>query len=375
VTTVDRSALIQGLHKLAEQQGFATPRITSVTEPWPATQYLHEFLTLGHHGDMNWMAREAHRRQHPQDLWTEAKSAVVLGLNYGPDHDPMSSLEHKAHGNISVYARGGDYHDLVKRKLKQLAGWLHHETGEAVKVFVDTAPLMEKPLAMQAGLGWQGKHTNLVSRELGSWLFLGVILTEAILPIDEPGQDHCGSCQACVDICPTNAFVAPYQLDARACISYLTIEHQGHIPKQYRTAIGNRIYGCDDCLAVCPWNKYAQVGAESKLHARPELSLPYLADLAALDEVSFRQVFAGSPIKRTGRDRFLRNVLIAIGNSNEAALIPSAKRAISDPSPLVRAMAVWALAQLLAPTEFTALANLHLADETDDDVAQEWRGG
>ncbi|VAV97843.1 Epoxyqueuosine reductase [hydrothermal vent metagenome] len=361
------------LQKHAKELGFSKPAIAHITPNWAAGKFLHTFLAKGHHGDMDWLHREAHRRQHPNDLWPEARSAVVVGLNYGPDHNPMSSLEHTDCGNISVYARGGDYHDLLKKKLKKLAGWLHLETGEDVKVFVDTAPLMEKPLAMLAGLGWQGKHTNLVSRELGSWMFLGVILCAANLPANPPEKDHCGSCQACMDICPTKAFIAPYQLDARACISYLTIEHKGHIARKYRVSIGNRIYGCDDCLAVCPWNKYAKIAGESKLHARPELVLPLLQDLAALDDASFRQVFAGSPIKRTGRDRFVRNVMIAIGNSGDENLLPTAKNALTDISPLVRAMAVWALSQLLSASAFAELAKTYAPKEDDPDVSLEWQ--
>lgn len=361
------------LNKLATDLGFAKPGITAVTEPWPQSAYLHEFLDLGHHGQMQWLADEAHRRQHPTDMWSEARSAIVLGFNYGPDHDPMQNIAHKSHGNISVYARGHDYHDLVKKRLKKLASWLHQETKKPLKVFVDTAPLMEKPLAAKAGLGWQGKHTNLVSREFGSWLFLGVILTAADLPVNTPSNDHCGSCNDCLDICPTNAFTSAYKLDARACISYLTIEHKGHIDVKYRQAIGNRIYGCDDCLAICPWNKYAKKATINKLQARPELTMPILADLAALDDQAFREVFTASPIKRTGRERFVRNVMIAIGNSADVGLIPSATAALDDRSELIRAMAVWALSQLLSTTEFIKLRQQHMPIEVDQQVKKEWQ--
>lgn len=369
----DQNRLLAALRQQALALGFTDPKITSTIEPWAAKARLHDFIAKGRHGQMQWMAREAKRRQHPNDMWAEAKSAIVLGFNYGPNHDPMDNLNHSQYGNISVYARGHDYHELVKKRLKTLAGWLHKQTGEDVKVFVDTAPLMEKPLAAKAGLGWQGKHTNLVSRDLGSWMFLGVILSAAELPPDLPSSDNCGSCQACLDICPTDAFVAPYQLDASACISYLTIEHNGHIPQKFRKSIGNRIYGCDDCLAVCPWNKYAQTAHEAKLRARPELSLPLLADLAALDDDSFRQVFRASPIKRTGRDRFVRNVMIAIGNSSDPTLANSAIKALGDRSELVRAMAVWALAQLLSHDEFILLRTRHVPDEADQQVIAEWQ--
>lgn len=362
------------LNQLADELGFAKPGITAVTAPWPQSAHLHEFIELGHHGQMRWLADEAHRRQHPTDLWSEARSAIVLGFNYGPDHDPMQNIAHKSHGNISVYARGHDYHDLVKKRLKKLASWLHQETEKPLKVFVDTAPLMEKPLAAKAGIGWQGKHTNLVSREFGSWLFLGVILTAADLQVDIPSNDHCGSCRDCLDICPTKAFTSAYKLNATACISYLTIEHKDHIDLKYRQAIGNRIYGCDDCLAICPWNKYAKIAKISKLQARPELTMPVLADLAALDDQAFREVFTASPIKRTGRDRFVRNVMIAIGNSANPALIPCATTALNDRSDLVRAMAVWALSRLLPTTEFIKLRDQYLRNETDEQVKKEWLG-
>jgi len=300
----------------------------------------------------------------------------MLGMNYGPDHDPLEALEARSHAAISVYAQGRDYHDVIKGRLKQLAGWLHAATGHEVKVFVDTAPVMEKPLAEAAGIGWQGKHTNLVSRELGSWLFLGAIFTTAELPADAPETDHCGSCRACLDICPTDAFPAPYRLDARRCISYLTIEHKGHIPGEFRAAIGNRIYGCDDCLAVCPWNKFAREANEAKLRARDTTRSPPLSELLALDDSAFRARFSGSPIKRIGRDRFIRNVLIAAGNSGDWSLRAQVIGLLEDASPLVRAMAVWALARLSAEdddwTVWERMKAAHLPGESERQVRAEW---
>ena len=330
----------------AERLGFDACGVASCEAPWPASARLAEFLGAGRHGTMDWMSRTAERRSHPRAMWSEARAAVVLGLNYGPDCDPLAALEVKTRGAISVYAQGDDYHELIKSRLKRLASWIQATLGGEVKVFVDTAPLMEKPLAAAAGLGWQGKHTNLVSRALGSWLFLGSVLTTLELEPDAPEADHCGACRACLDICPTHAFPAPYQLDARACLSYLTIEHAGPIPREYRAAMGNRIYGCDDCLAVCPWNKFAQASREAKLHARPELTSPALADLAALDDAAFRALFAKSPVKRIGRDRFVRNVLYAIGNSGDAALAAAAKARLGDDDPAVRDAAHWALGRL-----------------------------
>jgi epoxyqueuosine reductase len=297
----------------------------------------------------------------------------MLGVNYGPDENPLAILESRTRGAISVYAQGDDYHDLIKKRLKALARWLVATSGGEVKVFVDTAAVMEKPLAQAAGLGWQGKHTNLVSREFGSWLFLGAIFTTLDLPRDEADADHCGSCQACLDICPTSAFPAPYKLDARRCISYLTIESKGPIPHEFRKAIGNRIYGCDDCLAVCPWNKFAQEGREAKLAAREDLRAPSLAELARLDDATFRERFTKSPVKRIGRDRFVRNVLIAIGNSVDGTLAREAKRLLTDDNPLVRGAAVWALSQLLGRKEFSALAATATSAELDATVRAEWR--
>jgi epoxyqueuosine reductase len=324
---------------------------------------------------MDWMAETAERRADPRVLWPEVRSVILLGMNYGPDCDPLADLGERDRATISVYARNRDYHDVIKGKLKELAGFLVAQAGGDVKVFVDTAPVMEKPLAQAAGLGWQGKHTVLVSREFGSWLFLGAIFTTAELPADAPESDHCGSCRRCLDICPTDAFPAPYQLDARRCISYLTIEHKGHIDRDLRPGIGNRIFGCDDCLAVCPWNKFAEVGREAKLRQREDLAALPLAELAALDDAAFRARFAGTPIKRTGRDRFLRNVLIAIGNSGMPALARAARERLDDDSPLVRAMAVWALSRLLARADFIALSVPYIENEPDADVRAEWRIG
>ncbi len=319
------------------------------------------------------MATTRERRADPRVLWPDVRRVVVFGLNYGPDENPLALLEARSQAAISVYARGSDYHDLIKGKLKRIAQWLAAKTASELKVFVDTAPVMEKPLAEAAGLGWQGKHTNLISREHGSWLFLGALFTNLELPEDTAESDHCGSCRACLDACPTGAFPAPYKLDARRCISYLTIEHKGPIPRELRPLIGNRIYGCDDCLAVCPWNKFAKEGREAKLAAREENRAPSLADLARLDDASFRTRFSKSPIKRTGRDRFLRNVLTAIGNSGDASLIPEAERLSSDPSPLVRGAAVWALSQLLPRDEFAARAKNSLTSEDDESVVEEWK--
>ena len=322
---------------------------------------------------MDWLADRPERRADPRVLWPGVRSVIMLGVNYGPDENPLTILEQRTSGAISVYAQGDDYHDVIKKRLKALARWLVAASGGEVKVFVDTAAVMEKPLARAAGLGWQGKHTNLVSREFGSWLFLGAIFSASELPRDAPEADHCGSCQACLDICPTAAFPAPYKLDARRCISYLTIENKGPIPREFRQAIGNRIYGCDDCLAVCPWNKFAQAGREAKLAARDELRAPGLADLSRLDDAAFRTLFAKSPVKRIGRDRFIRNVLIAIGNSNELTLAVEAERLLDDDSPLVRGAAVWALAQFMGAAEFAELASAAIRTEGDETVRGEWQ--
>jgi epoxyqueuosine reductase len=320
---------------------------------------------------MAWMAANADRRGDPHLLWSEVRSIVMLGVNYGPDCDPLAVLQQRSRGGISVYARGDDYHDLIKSRLKQIGRWLIEHAGGDVKVFVDTAPVMEKPLAAAAGLGWQGKHTNLVSRQFGSWLFLGAIFTTLDLPPDAPEPDHCGACRACLDICPTAAFPAPYRLDARRCISYLTIEHKGQIPLELRPLLGNRIYGCDDCLAVCPWNKFAVAGHEVKLAAREALRAPQLADLARLDDAAFRALFAKSAVKRIGRARFIRNVLIAIGNSGDADLAPEAERLLDDESPLVRGAAVWALGRL-DRKRLGVCAKSRRERERDPELKAEW---
>ncbi len=346
--------------------GFAAPRLAE-----GARADLADYLARGYHGDMGWLAKNAERRGDPAVLWPEAKSAILLGLDYGPAEDPRRLQAARERGAISVYARGRDYHDVLKKRLKALARWVHESFAAEVKVFVDTAPVMEKPLAQLAGLGWQGKHTNLVSRDLGSWLFLGEIYTDLDLAPDPEEADFCGSCQRCLEVCPTDAFPAPYRLDARRCISYLTIEHKGHIAREFRQAMGNRIYGCDDCLAVCPWNKFARRTDEAGLLPRAELTAPRLADLAALDDAAFRRLFAGSPVKRTGRDRFVRNVLIAIGNSGLPELAPAVRARLDDPSALVRAMAIWALARL-APETFAAERARRKPDEIDIAVLEEW---
>ena len=348
--------------------GFATAELDA-----EARDGLAEFIARGHHGDMGWLAGTAARRGDPRALWPEARSVVVLGVNYAPEDDPLELAQRPDRGAVSVYARGRDYHDTLKRRLKTLAHWINEQWPGALKLFVDTAPVMEKPLAERAGLGWQGKHTNLVSRQFGSWLFLGEIYLSLALEPDLPERDHCGSCSRCLDVCPTKAFPAPHRLDARRCISYLTIEHKGMIPVELRPLIGNRIYGCDDCLAVCPWNKFARATNEPDFLARAELTAPRLVELAALDDAAFRKLFAGSAVKRTGRNRFLRNVLIAIGNAapGQPELIAAARRCLDDASPLVRAAAVWALTRL-APAQCAAERARRVPREEDPLVCAEW---
>jgi epoxyqueuosine reductase len=365
-------SLKERLKAEARALGFDCFGITSPDAIADAGRHFQNFLATGAHGDMDWLADRPERRADPRVLWPGVRSVIMLGVNYGPDENPLAILERRCSGAISVYAQGDDYHDVIKKRLKTLARWLVAASGAEVKVFVDTAAVMEKPLAQAAGLGWQGKHTNLVSREFGSWLFLGAIFTAAELPRDDAEADHCGSCQACLDICPTAAFPAPYKLDARRCISYLTIENKGPIPREFRKAIGNRIYGCDDCLAVCPWNKFAQTGREAKLAAREQLRAPGLAELARLEDAAFRALFAKSPVKRIGRDRFIRNVLIAIGNSNDRVLAAEAERLLGDISPLVRGAAVWALTQLIDRPRLDALASSVIAGESDASVRAEW---
>lgn len=369
---------------MAYAEGFDAVGFVSPDAIPEAATRLNEFISAGRHGDMDWMETHQKRREAPLNLWSDVKTIIMLGMNYGPDINPLDALEAKEKGVISVYARGHDYHDVIKKKLKKLARRLVEETGGAVKVFVDTAPIMEKPLAEAAGLGWQGKHTNLVSRSFGSWLFLGSIFTTSDLPKDEPEIDHCGSCSSCLDICPTDAFPAPYKLDARRCISYLTIEAKSQIPHAFRSKMGNHIYGCDDCLAVCPWNKYAAISREAKLQARAELTAPDLLELMDLDDTTFRALFRASPVKRTGRDRFVRNVLIAIGNaagavtpSQQSQYLTAIESRLIDTSPLVQGMAVWALGQYLSDSEMKIRAASALSDEAagqemDDTVRVEW---
>lgn len=347
--------------------GFADPE-----DVGQAGRKLSEFVALGRHGEMKWMTKKIDRRKDPKKLWPAVRGVIVVAANYGPETDPLDDLSRRSIGTISVYARNRDYHKILKGRLKQLGNWMSSSLGGKIKVFVDTAPVMEKPLAEAAGLGWQGKHTNLVSQEYGSWLFLGVIFTTFEVSSEETIGDRCGSCQRCLDICPTHAFPAPYQLDARRCISYLTIEHKGQIAREFRSAMGNRIFGCDDCLAVCPWNKFARATREVKLSAREDLLAPDLSMLARLDDQAFRTLFAGSPIKRLGRNRFVRNVLVAIGNSANPALAKAAAARLEDSSPLVRGMAVWAWQQLAKPEEIAGRRKQHLCQESDSAVRAEW---
>lgn len=358
------------LHKAAAQYGFQQVAISSATFEMPIAERLAHFIEHDYHGEMRWLADTQNRRSAPTHMWENAKTAIILACNYGPDTDPLLQSENKDIGNISVYARGRDYHDVLKGRLKQIASQLASKSSWGVKVFVDTAPLMEKPLAAQAGIGWQGKHTNLVSREFGSWLFLGVILTDGELPVDAPSQDHCGHCTACMDICPTQAFPAPYQLDARKCISYLTIEFKGHIPHHFRKQIGNRIFGCDDCLAVCPWNKFAQHTQEIKFSLGADSKNYQLDYLLQLDETEFRAIFAGSPVKRAGYVSFMRNVLIAAGNAENPKLVQWINSHLTSDSPYIRAMAVWALSCYLKADQ---LGQMMPADEQDRNVQEEWK--
>ena len=372
-----RAAFAVELKAEARQLGFDAVGFASAVAAPADSEHLNAFVDAGRHGDMGWMAERMAQRAAPQVLWPAARSVIALGMNYGPDVDPLAARECTDRGVISVYARGRDYHTIVKKRLKRLARWMVARGNASgfdidVKVFVDTAPVMEKPLAARAGLGWQGRHSNVVSRSYGSWLFLGEIYTTFEFAPDPPAPDSCGQCTRCIDICPTEAIIAPGVLDARRCISYLTIEHKGHIPSEFRAAIGNRVYGCDDCLAICPWNKFARTASEAGLLPRDNMVLPLLADLAALDDAAFRQLFTGSAAKRLGRDRFVRNVLVAIGNSRDTALATCAEARLGDTSPLVRAMAIWALGRL-APVRAKALRATFSASESDEDVRAEWR--
>lgn len=345
---VETPPLEERLEAVAREHGFAAFGIAHADAAPQTAARLDQWLAEGRHGDMIWMESRAAQRGSPKGLWPEVRSVIALGMSYAPALDPLALADHPDRGRISVYAQGGDYHDVVKKALKAVARWLVAEVKDAeVKVFVDTAPVMEKPLSAAAGLGWQGKHTNLVSRDHGSWLFLGAIYTTLELAPSKPGRDTCGSCAACQDACPTQAFPAPYRLDARRCISYLTIEHNGPIPVALRRGIGNRIYGCDDCLAACPWNKFAETAQTHRAFLpRAELAAPSLADLLALDDADFRQVFAGSPIKRIGRGRMVRNAAIAAGNSGDVRFVPVLERLTKDESPMVADAALWALAEL-----------------------------
>ncbi len=373
--TLSAQDMKEMLRAEALEAGFDIVRFSSADLAPEISEHFQDFLRRDRQGDMTWMAEHAARRSQPKRLWPDARSAIMLGMNYAPEDDPLKSLEDKMRGVISCYAQGKDYHVIIKKSLKRVAGAFHRKTGAEVKVFVDTAPLLEKPLAEKAGLGWQGKHTNLVSAEYGSWLFLGAILTSAELDPDAPGSDHCGTCRKCLDICPTAAFPEPYQLDARRCISYLTIEHKGHIDAKFRASMGNRIFGCDDCLAVCPWNKYAKQAREQRFKARLETDNPALSELLRLDENAFRERFRGTPVKRAGRDRFLRNVLIAAGNSGNSDLVPLITGLLKDPSELVRAMAVWAFAGLAGEDEFAVSRERFEQTEKDDYVKSEWQRG
>jgi epoxyqueuosine reductase len=364
--------LKQRIVEEAKSLGFDAVRFAAADAVDGAGAALEAFVAEGRQGDMAWLANTAERRKSPRALWPEANSVILLGLNYGREGDPLHILEERSRGAVSIYAQGADYHDVLKAKLRPLAARVRSLTRSEVKIFVDTAPVMEKPLAARAGLGWQGKHTNLVSREFGSWLFIGSIFTAARIAPDAPEEDYCGACRRCLDVCPTRAFTAPYQIDARACISYLTIEHKGHIASRFREAMGNRIFGCDDCLAICPWNKFASTAREAKLSVRGVCDNPPLAELLLLDDAGFRARFRGTPIKRTGRDRFLRNALIAAGNSGDVSLVPPVEARLDDASPLVRAMAAWALARL-APVRFNALRAAR-GNDPDPVVRSEWLG-
>ena len=371
-TLVDESSVRKWLSNEAQQNGFETVAIAGAEVAAEHGLNLQTYISREYHGTMSWLAETLDRRSAPRSLWPAVNSIIVFAMNYAPDADPLDSLGKKNCGVISVYARNRDYHDVIKGRLKTIAGRFAARAGGEVKVFVDTAPVMEKPLAHSAGIGWQGKHTNLVSRTHGSWFFLGSIFSTVSIPPDRIEKDHCGTCRACLDICPTDAFPAPYQLDARRCISYLTIEHKGPIPNEFRKAMGNRTFGCDDCLAVCPWNKFAAETREAKLKARDELCEPKLADLLKLDDADFRAFFSGSPVKRIGRDRFIRNCLVAAGNSEDQELVSLCKMHLRDTSPLVRGAAVWALGQLLEKNPFAALRENARAVETDRSVLEEW---
>ena len=371
-STSNKINLKQALIEKSKECGFDIIKITKPKIDQKNKDYFDQFILENFHGEMDWLENKKERRKSPKKLWSDVESIIMLGINYGPDHNPLENLKLTNTGNISVYARGDDYHDIIKKNLKILGRWLIKEMESEIKVFVDTAPVMEKPLAQKAGLGWQGKHTNLVSREFGSWLFLGSIYTNILIEADEEEFDHCGNCTSCMDICPTNAFPEPYKLDARKCISYLTIEHKGIIPKNLRSKIGNRIYGCDDCLAICPWNKFAKESNEIKFSSRHSEESLKLNDLSLLTDEKFRLKFSKSPIKRIGRNRFVRNVLIAIGNSKSRDSLPFIKINLKDESPIVRGAAVWAINQILKGEELDLIKRKNLPSENDTSVRNEW---
>ena len=364
--------LKESIIEKSKECGFDVIKITKPKVDKKNKDYFDKFLLKKFHGEMDWLEAKKERRKSPKKLWNDVETIIMLGMNYGPDHDPLENIKYENTGNISVYARGDDYHDIIKKRLKMLGRWLIQEIESEIKVFVDTAPVMEKHLAQKAGLGWQGKHTNLVSREFGSWLFLGSIYTNIFIEPDEEESDHCGNCNSCIDICPTQAFPEPYKLDARKCISYLTIEHKGAIPKNLRSKIGNRIYGCDDCLAICPWNKFAKESNEMKFSSKHNQKSLSLNELSLLNDKDFRLMFSRSPIKRIGRNRFLRNVLIALGNSKSDSSISYIKRNLQDQSPIVRGAAVWAITQILKKSELNILKKTILPLEKDITVRNEW---
>ena len=367
-TPIDRDVL----RRTVATYGFDDVRFCAAGLPSRISDEFRAFLADGRAGDMEWLTTTADRRADLRVLWPEARSVIVVAANYGPSHDPRDDVSDTGAGVVSVYARYDDYHDVLKKRLKAVTRWLVATYGGDAKVFVDTAPILEKPLAQQAGIGWQGKHTNVVSRRFGSWLFLAEIVTTLDIAPDLPEADHCGACRQCLDVCPTNAFLGPYRLDPRKCVSYLTIEHKGHIPEALRRGIGNRIYGCDACLATCPWNKFAQKTTEPAFLPRAALTAPRLTELASLDDAAFRALFAKSPVKRVGRARFIRNVALAIGNSGDRALAPSVVKLLDDPSPLIRAAAIWALSRLTGEREFAVIRDQYRPRETDREVAAEW---
>lgn len=356
----------------AKNFGFDVASIIDISETKNLETELNQFLENKYHGEMDWLEKRKEYRSDPKKLWLEAKSILILGSNYHFNTNSLDLLNKKDTGIISVYSRGRDYHLSIKKKLKAFSRWILDNHECQIKYFVDTAPVMEKPLAMQAGIGWQGKHTNIVSKEYGSWLFLSSIFLDIKLKANSESRDHCGTCNQCIDICPTNAIIAPYKIDAKKCISYLTIEHKSHIPKEYRKQIGNRIYGCDDCLAICPWNKYAKKTNDADFFPKNELIEPTLRSFLALDDLEFRKNFSGSSIKRVGRDRFIRNVLVAVGNSNNQNFVKDIIPLLEDSSELVRAMAIWALRELSTKHDFEIQKNIYFSSETDIEVKNEW---